>query len=141
VNRADLLETVRNDDLSWVDRGAAVDKLCLAGMTQKEVAKLTGMAPTTIGQQRKCSRELAGDARRMCQTRKINEDGCTALALAVSRDSSLNQDRVVARALEIRKARNESQPLRIGSHGRRTPEGQVTKADIALADEGRAKPQ
>jgi hypothetical protein len=130
-NRRKLLEVVKDDNATCLDRGDAVVELIRGGMKQDEVARLTSLSSSMVSHLKKIFLHLEGTARDISHERKINVDACYLLA---SVPAALDQEKILADAIQLCKERDDRRAAqKLGVKGRQSQKGQITHKEIRTA--------
>jgi hypothetical protein len=131
------LSVIKDKDLSYVERGEAVELLRQLGLSQQTIAKRTSLSKEAVSKSKICYQFLRGTARALCVSHRMQSDACCRLAHAASKDDALDEESVIRRAWNISQERDRKAKETNGLKGRRTPPGVITDTDMetALLDE------
>jgi hypothetical protein len=128
VDEQKLIEKIKNKELSYVERGEAVDALLRERMQQKRIAEQAELDKASISNFLACYRKLYGLARESNIGKTI--EGSAAYLLAKEETGVEQQDAIFRCAQQKAKNRQDSQK---GKPGRRDLVGNITRDDMEKA--------
>jgi len=132
VNQRNLIEVAEDKKRGCVERGEAIVLLLVDHrVDQQRLPTLTGLTETMISRLKVSYENLSPAARNVCKTVSIHVEACHQLGREVAR---ADQVRLIRLAQEFTKKRELERPLQtIGSRGRQSPRGLITKDDMQQA--------